>query len=570
MLVTESAGNTLPLPFFFSMRITCCVCRQQFDLTPEDQRFLDLFQVPAPKQCPDCRLQRRLCERNTRCLYYRKCDLTGVQIISQYNTDQPFPVYGIDAWVSDRWDGCTYGRAFDPTKSFFEQMKDLLDVVPHLALFNTPGTMENSDYNNCTGYLKNCYLLSESDICEDSYYSNLLKKAKDLCDSSMCYECERCYECIDCIQCYNVVFSQDCLQCSESAFLKNCHNCKNCIGCINQRSAEFMIFNVQYSKEEYAERKDALALTTRSGLQSTEVQAQAFFASEPHRALIIERSEGCTGDRIYDSKDAIHCFDCKDIEDCRHCERLSLSCKTCMDFNSWGQNSELVYQCSSCGDRTYNSKFCSTCITVTNAEYCFECFHCNDCFGCVGLKNKKYCILNTQYTKEEYETLRTSIIAFMRQAGEYGEYFPMSLCAFAYNESFAPDLFPMTKEEVLARGWRWRDESGASKQYLGKEVELPETVHEVTDGMCKDILLCKATGKPYKIIPQELKFYRSMGLPIPAYCPDERHRRRMMKRNVYHLYSRQCTKCQKEIETTYAPGGLKKVYCERCYLDTVY
>jgi len=339
---------------------------------------------------------------------------------------------------------------------------------------------------------------------------------------------------------------------------------------MNQRNKQYMIFNSQYSKEEYEIQKISFGLSTRSGLKNVATQVHDFFAKQPHRALIIEQSEGCTGDRIYDCKNAVRCFDVKDLEDCRYCERLSLTCKTCMDFNSWGQNSELVYQCSACGDRTYNTKFCSTCITVVNCEYCFECFHCSDCFGCVGLKNKKFCIFNVEYTKKDYEKLKAKLIAHMMDTGEYSEFFPMSLCAFAYNESFAPDLFPMTKEEVLARGWRWREDQNSQKQYMGVEVQLPETIEEVGDGICKDILLCKATGKPYKVIPQELAFYQSMNLPIPEFCPDERHRRRNTKRNLYTLYDRSCSVCAKDIETTYTPDGPKNVCCEECYLSTIY
>ncbi len=549
---------------------TCLHCSSAFNITSEDQRFLDLFAVPAPKSCPTCRLQRRLCERNTRSLYYRKCDLTGKQIIAQYNPECPFPVYGVDAFMGDGWSGLTYGRDVDFNRPFFHQFKELTAVVPHLALFNTPGTLENSDYNNCTGYIKNCYLISESDICEDCYYSNLLKKCKNVVDCSVCYECERCYECIDCVGCQMLRGSQDCQQCSDSFFLFNCQGCSNCIGCINQRHKQYMIWNEQYSKEDYERKKAELGLNGRSGLKSVLQRAEAFFESHPHRALLIERAESCTGDRIYDSKNAVNCFDVKDIEDCRHCQKISLSCKSCMDFNSWGQNSELVYQCSACGDRTYNAKFCSTCITVTNAEYSFECFHCKDIFGCVGLKGQQYCIFNKQYSKDEYEALRSKLIDHMRQLGEYGEYFPMDLCPFAYNESFAPDLFPMTKEEVIKCGWRWYEDHESDERYMGAHIDLPETIADVKKGVSKQILLCEVSKKPYKIIPQELAFYRSMDIPAPALCPDERHRRRMAKRNPYRLWQRNCGKCSKEIETTYSPERPEQIFCDDCYLTTVY
>jgi hypothetical protein len=241
-----------------------------------------------------------------------------------------------------------------------------------------------------------------------------------------------------------------------------------------------------------------------------------------------------------------------------------------MDFNSWGQASELVYQCSACGDRTYNAKFCSTCITVSNAMYSFECIHCKDIFGCAGLKGRQYCILNKQLSKEEYEEMLPKVIQHMKKTGEYGEYFPMEHCPFAYNESFAPDLFPMTKDEVLARRWRWYEEQESGDRYMGADTALPETAADTMNTLTKKILLCSASKKPYKIIPQELAFYRSMDLPPPSLCPDERHRRRMGRRNPYTLWERACGKCGNAISTTYAPDRAPVVYCDACYLATVY
>ena len=146
----------------------------------------------------------------------------------------------------------------------------------------------------------------------------------------------------------------------------------------------------------------------------------------------------------------------------------------------------------------------------------------------------------------------------------------MDLCPFAYNESFAPDLSPMTKEEVLARGWRWYEEKEVKGRYLGARITLPDESAEVPGSITKKILSCATTGKPYKIIPQELKFYRSMNIPAPDLCPDERHRIRITKRNPYSLWERECGKCGKTTQTTYSPERPEIVYCEKCYLASVY
>ncbi len=162
------------------------------------------------------------------------------------------------------------------------------------------------------------------------------------------------------------------------------------------------------------------------------------------------------------------------------------------------------------------------------------------------------------------------IIERMRADGEWGEFFPVSISPFGYNETVAQEYFPLKKEQVLLQKWGWYDEEGTRDQYLGPAYEIPNSIRDVPDDITKQILTCEVTGKPYKIIPQELKFYREMNIPIPRRCPDQRHKDRMALRNPRKLWSRQCAKCKASIETTYAPERPEIVYCEKCYLSTVY
>jgi hypothetical protein len=52
--------------------------------------------------------------------------------------------------------------------------------------------------------------------------------------------------------------------------------------------------------------------------------------------------------------------------------------------------------------------------------------------------------LNKQYTKEEYEKLLPKIIAHMKKTGEWGEFFPISISPFNYEETPAMDYYPLT------------------------------------------------------------------------------------------------------------------------------
>ena len=161
---------------------------------------------------------------------------------------------------------------------------------------------------------------------------------------------------------------------------------------------------------------------------------------------------------MYNSKDAHHCIDSKDLEDCRYCARLSLGVKTSMDYNSWGDKAQMIYQSSSCGDNIYNLRFCANCMSNTSdCTYCELCISSKNLFGCAGLRNNSHCIFNKQYTPEEYKDLHDRIIAHMKETGEYGEYFPPELSTFAYNETTTMEYFPLTREEALKKGFKWRD-----------------------------------------------------------------------------------------------------------------
>jgi hypothetical protein len=213
-----------------------------------------------------------------------------------------------------------------------------------------------------------------------------------------------------------------------------------------------------------------------------------------------------------------------------------------------------------------------------NSTYLEDCWYCDSCdhgshlFGCVGLRHKQYCILNKQYSKEEYEKLVPNLIEHMRKTDEWGEFFPVELSPFSYNETVAQEYFPMTKNEVEKRGWKWRDQKDEMPKVtkIIPAGKLLKSIDDIPDDILNWAIQCEVTTRPFKIIKQELEFYRKMHLPVPHFHPDERHRQRMALRNPRKLWQRSCSKCGKDIQTTYAPERLEIVYCENCYLKEVY
>tara|TARA_B100000315_G_C14435191_1_gene522072 strand:- start:333 stop:959 length:627 start_codon:yes stop_codon:yes gene_type:complete len=204
-----------------------------------------------------------------------------------------------------------------------------------------------------------------------------------------------------------------------------------------------------------------------------------------------------------------------------------------------------------------------------NLTYCELCLGNKDLFGCIGMRKQQYCILNKQYTKEEYEEMVPKIIEHMKKTGEWGQFFPIAISPYGYNETVASEYFPMTKEEALKAGYKWKDED-ESAVYQGPERALPESVSESDESLCDSIWKCEASGKAYKIIPQELKFYKRFDIALPRLSPRERHNERMNLRNPRKLWDRPCDKCGTEVKTSYAKERPEPIYCEKCYLNEVF
>jgi hypothetical protein len=529
------------------------------------------YDIPLPTLCPEERMRRRLAERNERNLYHRNCDFTQKSIISSSSPNKPHRIVSIDAWWSDDWDPLSYGQDFDFSRPFFEQFNELKLKVPRMNL-QQQKPMENSDYCNCASNNKNCYLVFSTNHCEDSYYGSWINYSKDCIDNSNSMKNELCYETVDCHSCYEVLYGEESRGCTDSYFIKNCVGSQKLIFCWGLRNAKYQIFNQQVSPEQYEAFKKELRLDTRSGFQNAIAKFNEIKSQMIVKELYGTQNENVTGNIISNCRNSKQIYECMDCEDVRYSNNLEVGAKDCMDFSYWGSKASEIYESHACGYDVSRLLFCNLSWSgCSDLMYSDHCFSTQDSFGCVGLKKARYCILNKQYSKEEYEALVPRIIEHMIKTGEWGEFFPIETSAFAYNETLAQEWFPLTKQQALEKNYNWQDDQ-AAQNYQGPQVQVPNSIHDVDEEIIKQILHCETTGKLFKIIPQELKFYRKMQLPIPRFSPDQRHLNRMARRNPRKLWSRLCDEqnCSREVQSTYAPNRPEKVYCEACYLKTIY
>jgi|TARA_B100001971_G_scaffold98086_1_gene90623 hypothetical protein len=555
----------------------CVNCGSAFQILPEDLVMLEKlspvfngvrYSIPPPTYCPECREKRRLTLRNERSIYNRKCDKTGKEILSLYSSDKPYTIYDEDVWWGDSWDPQDYGRDFDFSRPFFEQFKELMAVVPRRCM-NRTGMNENCSFAALCMGCRNCYMGSTLINSEDVYYSTRVFMSRDCVDCYISGESELLYECIGCGYCYACAFCHDSMNCRNSYLLEDCRNCNNCIACKNLVGKEYHIYNEPVSKGEY---EKFLETMRADGYESERDKFNEWKLKFPCGSSQQVESDNATGEYLEGAQNCYHCFEViHGAQDTRYTQFAGMQCKDLMDCTMAGMNAQLLYEVQGCAE-IHNSAF-SSYSRGYNLLYCESaCNACNNCFGSIGLKKESYLIFNKKYKKEEYEKLVPKIIEHMKKTGEWGEFFPIDMSPFAYNETNAQDLFPMTKDEVEQKGWRWKEEEitipDVEKVINGSD--LPRVIDDVPDDVLNWAITCEATSRPFKIVRQELDFYRKMKLPLPRLHPDERHRLRMPLRNPHRLFNRKCKKCKSEVVTSYAPDRPEIIYCEDCYRAAVY
>ncbi|OGN28071.1 MAG: hypothetical protein A3A33_03995 [Candidatus Yanofskybacteria bacterium RIFCSPLOWO2_01_FULL_49_25] len=558
---------------------TCRNCRQSFRIEPDHLAFYEKLQVLPPRLCPSCRFQRRYAWRNERNLYRQTCGLCQRSIITIYSPDKPFTVYCSECYHGDGWDPLSYGRDVDFTRPFLEQFRELQLQVPRLYAFVFQNA--NSEYTNGSAYNKNCYLLFVSDYNQDSAYSYGTNHSIGVIDCYGCNECELCYESLDCTKCYQVLFSQDCSDSQNLMFCKNCANCSDCIGSVNLRNKKYHIFNKPYTKEEYHAKIKELGLDTHTGIEAFRQEFNSLASRFINKYYHGFQNQHVAGDYISNSKNSSYVFDCTAVEDSSFINHGHKAIH-CYDGYVVVDQSQYSYEIVS-AIAVNNVKFGYCVWHDSDSEYCDTCENCTNIFGCIGLRKQSYCILNKQYSREEYMALVPKIIEHMKATGEYGEFFPIQLSPFAYNETVAQEYFPLGREEAESKGIPWKASEDRNYAITLESANIPNASKDIPATIEKEVIGCEHGGMcregcttAFIIISQELQYYQRMNLPLPRMCPNCRHGQRLKQRNPRKLWNRSCActlqghshgsnECTATFATSYAPDRPERMYCEKCY-----
>ena len=109
-----------------------------------------------------------------------------------------------------------------------------------------------------------------------------------------------------------------------------------------------------------------------------------------------------------ENKNCYLIFAAENNEDCLY-GRLVQSCKNSMDC-AFLYSSELCYECVDTR-KSFNCMYGERLQECVDVLFSFDMRNCQNCIFCVNGRNLTYCILNKQYTKEEFEKKKAEILA---------------------------------------------------------------------------------------------------------------------------------------------------------------
>jgi hypothetical protein len=339
-----------------------------------------------------------------------------------------------------------YGRKY--TWDLYIDLLNILKVIPIEWMKQFEWSI-NSEYSDIAMW-KNIYLTSVWLFSENIAYSlNVKNWCFNIFNSVMVWNnSQNVYFSNSVIKSLNIFYSKVIYDSNNIWFSFNLIWCSECILCTDLKNKSYCINNIEYSKEIYYKKKSEILKPVFYEKFISDLNSRINLSPE----ILNFRSEWI-----------INWFMNYDVKNSRNSvfawwwsitesvfDVVSVWMEKTSDFYWvmwWWFDSENIY--------------CSVeIVKSTNIYYSYLLENCFFCLWCIWLKNKSFCILNKQYTKEEWYDMVDKIFSQMEKDGTLWEFFPWSLNPFYFNDTKAYLIGNsyFTKEKVEKEWYMWREE----------------------------------------------------------------------------------------------------------------
>jgi len=549
---------------------TCVLTGEKWLMDEKEIGWYKKFNVPPSKYSPTTRI--RLVNSNFVLfdVWYNYHAETGKSVISVIH-----PASGVRVLPDEEWfqkDFTNFGREINWARPFFDQFFELTRAVPLAASYNYVRP-ENSLAFISLGDIDSYFVIA----CKSkrTFYGTNAFDVEDTAEIAFARNVQNSYNIIRAENIFNCRFLRESYECSNSAFLFDCRDCEFCFGATNKRHAKYLWFNEQLSKEEWEKRRAEIDLSSyirRFEYENKFIKLINQSVWPENFNLNIEKG---SGEYITDASNILNgYFVCSGSQSLHFVNHAGPTPSRDSCFAAGMVGSSDCY-CGLGFGSCSKVKF-SLCVNNNDIdlEYCNSCYDCEYCFACVGLRRKKYCIFNKQYSEEEYWRLVDDLKCAMLKRGEYGEFPLMRFSTQYWKNSGTVQLYGASEADCKAMGADFFEANAAGAEGVDSN-ESTKDIEKVSDRagldeLSKVVFLDKVAGRRFRYLKQELDLYQKLNIAPPRSHPSRRVQGLYAELNVPIFKNNICGKCKKEIQVAENRNYHKRtIFCKACYFKFI-
>jgi hypothetical protein len=188
----------------------------------------------------------------------------------------------------------------------------------------------------------------------------------------------------------------------------------------------------------------------------------------------------------------------------------------------------------------------------------------------VGLRRKKFCIFNNQYSEEEYWKKLDELKTIMLSRGEYGEFPLMNFSGQYWKNSATVQMYGADENICRALGVDFFEVSSSGAEGPDSQVVLSD-LSEIESGdinsLANKVFFDTEARRRFRFLKPELQLYKQLGIAPPRQHPTVRLAKLYNELNFPLTKGSNCFACQKRIivsENINHP--MRKTHCHSCYL----
>ncbi len=292
-------------------------------------------------------------------------------------------------------------------EGFFKELQRL--IYSHPKPYTHTLNSENAEYGDQLYYCHNMLYCFDTVKSSDCIYIFDSMGSANCVDGNYLSDCQLCYECVACGTCFNSNYLDHCNNVRDSGFSSNCYDCHDVFGCVSLNSKSFCIFNRQLTEDDYRVKVEQYKKWPPEKILA--------YVDELRKKYPLTQTKGLNnvnspyGNYVFDSRNSYMCFGASNLDDCGY---MFESGESKSSFDAlFSTELQLSYESIDSG-QLFNCSYSIWSGNSIDCSYIISCVDLKNCLGCVDLAHKQYCILNRQFTKEEYEKISAQILAELK------------------------------------------------------------------------------------------------------------------------------------------------------------